>query len=435
MSTTRLFLSRCAAVRDTSAKNPAVSQPVSERGISRNAAAYFGGQLVWTGGQWLLVVILARLDGPGAVGTLTLAFALSAPVIALSQLALRQVLNTDVSGCFTIHTYRWLRLSSTAAAVVAIISTGALLGYRGEALLTIVFIAAARGLESVSDLEHGIMQRAGRLGTASFSFVIRAAVSLILGVGAFLATRSVASVALGVAAGAATALLLFDLVNRNTPHGLPSCSSSSPHRWMLLIRRSLPLTAVSLLISINLNAPRYGVEHVLGSEELGYFAAMTQLISIANLSVTSLGQAFLPELAKAWCCGDLRRYKQLAYAYSSVALLVGLLGVLVISVFGGEILGLLYGAPFAAFGEVFTWLMAAGAVYLLSSAVGLLAMATGRFTSMLLPYTIVTSTTCFLTFLLLPTCGLKGVAVAMGVGNAIGIVIPATTVVRAAKER
>lgn len=402
--------------------------------ISRNAAAYFGGQIVWTGSQWLLVLFLARLSGPSSVGTLTFAFALSAPIIAVSQLALRQVLNIDITERFTMNSYRGLRLVATISAVTLIIVVGTVLGYRDEALLTIIFVAMARGLESLSDIEHGLMQRSGRLDRAAISFLIRAIVSLILGVIAFAATESVAAVALSLTVGAAASLFLVDrrgMTTTPTLHENFRAFSIGWRSWMLITRHSLPLTVVSLLISINANVPRYAVEYMLGSIELGYLAAITQLISIGGLSITSLGQALLPELVKAWSHGDLHRYKLLAFIYSAISAIIGLLAVCFTYAFGGEILGLLYGPSFKAAGGAFPWLMAAGAVYFVSSAVGLIAMATGRFASLMVPYALITSVTSVLSLLLLPRLGLQGIAVATATGHAIGVVTPILTIIRA----
>lgn len=409
-----------------------------KRHVPRNAAAYFGGQIVWTGSQWLLILVLARISGPSPVGILTFAFALSAPFIAVSQLALRQVLNTDITERFTITSYRRLRLVATISAVALIICVATVLGYTDQALLTIIFVAIARGLESLSDIEHGLMQRGHRLDRAAISFLIRAIVSLVLGVVALAATKSVASVALGLAVGAATSLLLFDrrrMTSTYTPHEKSHTLSKGSCSWMLLIRMSLPLTVVSLLISINANVPRYAVEYTLGSVELGYFAAITQLISIGSLSIVSLGQALLPEFVIAWSDNDLRRYKRLAFIYSATSLLIGLLAFAVTYVFGEEILRLLYGPSFKAAGGAFPWLVAAGAVYFVSSAAGLIAMSTGRFASLVIPYTLITCVTAVLSVLLLPRLGLQGLAVATATGHAIGIVTPMLTISRAAKNR
>lgn len=120
-------------------------------GLRRNVSWAFAGNLVYAGTQWLILVVLAQLAAPAAVGQFALGMAIAAPAILLANLQLRVVLATDARDEHAWADYLGLRLSGTAVALV-VIAAIALIGYRGDSARVICLVAAAKAVEAVSDL-------------------------------------------------------------------------------------------------------------------------------------------------------------------------------------------------------------------------------------------------------------------------------------------
>ena len=78
------------------------------------------GNVAYALGQWVQLIILARMGGPAAVGVYVFALSLTAPVMMLGSLCLRFVQACDVRRAYAFREYLGLRGATTAAAVAAI---------------------------------------------------------------------------------------------------------------------------------------------------------------------------------------------------------------------------------------------------------------------------------------------------------------------------
>ena len=105
--------------------------------------------------QWGVVSVIAKGGGTADVGTFTLALALTAPLLAVSQVQLRAVLVTDAMHTTPFAVYRNLRLATTAAFVL-LAPLVAALGDRGGRVVVVVSVfAIAKAFDSVADIFLG----------------------------------------------------------------------------------------------------------------------------------------------------------------------------------------------------------------------------------------------------------------------------------------
>jgi O-antigen/teichoic acid export membrane protein len=392
--------------------------------VHRNAAVFFAGQLTATGCVWLLVVALARLGGPEPVGVFTFALALAAPIIVASQLGLRQLLNTDPRGPARFDDFRRLRLGLSLLAVATIVAVGATLGYHGEALLVIALVAAAKAQDSIGDIYHALLQRAGRLDLAGISLALRGGLLLLLGGAGFALTQSMLAMAGGMALASAMVFAAFD-------RGVARATSAwrrraGPRRcWIAcrrLMRRAAPLAVSVVLINVNFNVPRYAVEAAMGPVGLGLYAAMDNIAAIGLLAVHAIGQSLFPRLADLWAAGDRGSFARLALQYVCVCGGIALIGLGAATFAGPWILNTLYGGAFAEAAPAFRFVMAAMIIAYVANALGHIITATGRFGPLIWPFATVVAVTWGIAAAAVPAWGLAGAAIAVAGGHAVGIV-------------
>jgi O-antigen/teichoic acid export membrane protein len=112
----------------------------------------------------------------------------------------------------------------------------------------------------------------------------------------------------------------------------------------------LPLGALALITSLTLNIPRYFLEELSGTKELGYFAAIVQLASIGAIIVNSIGQTIVPRLA-SYYLAQRRAYFQLLTKALLLAVGIGLVGILLSISFGETLLSLLYSNEFTRYND------------------------------------------------------------------------------------
>lgn len=409
--------------------NPAISRLHTPLSLTRNFSWTLAGNVVYTGCQWAMLTVLAKLGTPGMVGQFVLSLAVTAPVIMFTNLQLRAVQATDARHEYQFADYLGLRLVCTLLAVAAIIAVTFLSGYRGETAAVILAVGAAKAFESISDIYYGLLQNRERMDYIARSMMIKGPLSLIaLAMGSYMTGR--------IFWGACAMALVWGLVlvcydipvagmvlsgkNGWTGERGGYCSifAAMNPRWNRFVlgsltRCSLPLGLVMMLISLNANVPRYFIEHYLGAEQLGIFAAMACFMVAGNTIAGALGQSASPKLARLYAEGQIGAFRGLLMKLLGIGALLGGGGILV-SVFAGrEVLTIFYTPQFAERADVFAWLMGAAAVSYIASFLGY-GMTAARYFQVQIPLMASVSLSSALAcFWLIPGSGIFGAVRAM----------------------
>jgi O-antigen/teichoic acid export membrane protein len=401
--------------------------------LRRNFSWTFIGNLIYSGCQWGMLVVLAKLGNPEMVGTFTLGLAVTAPVMMFSNLQLRDIQTTDAKNHYLFNDYLGLRLITTGLALPIILWITLATGYKGETAIVIILIGFAKGLESISDVFYGLLQKHEKMDRMAVSVMMKGPLSLLmLSIGTYISGSIVWGV-VGLVIAWACILLIWDipsyrwLINKFTSEGeIPDSleGKTAKPRWQLgtirkLIWLSLPLGLVMMLISLNANIPRYFLEQSLGKKELGVFAALAYLIVAGNMVVSALGSAARPRLAKYYAGGNVSAYQKLLLQLVAIACLLGLSGILVAWVAGGQILTIVYQPEYAKYTELLIWLMVTAGIGYVSSFLGEGMTAARYFRTQIPLFIIVTSTSAIASFWFIPKNGLKGAAIALMIAEIV----------------
>lgn len=404
--------------------------------LRRNFSWTFIGNLIYSGCQWGMLVVLAKLGNPEMVGTFTLGLAVTAPVMMFSNLQLRDIQTTDAKNHYLFNDYLGLRLITTGLALPIILWITLATGYKGETAIVIILIGFAKGLESISDVFYGLLQKHEKMDRMAISVMMKGPLSLLmLSIGTYISGSIIWGV-LGLVIAWACILLIWDipsyrwLINKFTSEGeIPDSleGRTAKPRWQLgtirkLIWLSLPLGLVMMLISLNANIPRYFLEQSLGKKELGVFAALAYLIVAGNMVVSALGSAARPRLAKYYAGGNVSAYQKLLVQLVAIACLLGLSGILVAWVAGGQILTIVYQPEYAKYTELLIWLMVTAGIGYVSSFLGEGMTAARYFRTQIPLFIIVTSTSAIASFWFIPKNGLKGAAIALMIAEIVRII-------------
>lgn len=402
--------------------------------LRQNFSWTFVGNIIYAASQWGMLVVLAKLGSPEMVGQFTLGLAVTAPIILLSNLQLRQIQATDVDGKYQFGDYFGLRLICTGVALLAISIITLTAGYRWETSLAILTIGFAKALESITDVFHGLFQYHERMDRIAISLMIKGPLSLLLlGIGTWL-TGNVLGGTIGLATIWAIVLIFYDI-----PRGIAIIQASAPtgtitpdrnHRLQprfniaalrSLFQLSLPLGLVMMLISLNANIPRYFIQHYLGEHELGIFSALSYLMVAGNIVVSALGQSASPRLARYYTAGSSKDFTNLLLKTLLIGALLGGLSILMAAMAGREVLSLLYRPEYAAQGYLFILLMVSAGIGYVSSFLGY-AMTAAQYFRVQMPLCIVTTgVSAICCFWLVPTQGLIGAAIALIVSAVVQI--------------
>ena len=403
-------------------------QPTNPLSLRRNFSWTFLGNAVYAACQWGMLIVLAKLGSPEMVGQFTLGLAVSAPVFMFTNLQLRNIQATDAKRQYLFGDYLALRLIATGVALLVILGITLVSGYRREILLIILLVGLAKAFESISDVFYGFIQHHERMDKIAISLMIRGLSSLlVLSFGIYLSGAMVWGL-LGLAIVWGAILIGWELrsaavltLNQTEHKTKQPYQNSSPWQlqpcWDLKTLRkltwlALPLGFVMMLISLNINIPRYLIEGYLGERELGIFAALAYLMMAGNTIVFALGDSASPRLARYYASGKIKAFRTLLLKLMGIAFLLGVASISLSLVAGKQILTLVYQPEYGEYADLFVWLMVVAAFNYVSSFLGY-AITAARYFRIQIPLLTLTITTSTLACLwLLPRYGLQGVVIA-----------------------
>ncbi|WNG50384.1 lipopolysaccharide biosynthesis protein [Archangium minus] len=340
------------------------------RSVGGNFAWTLSAGLVYALAQWGVLVLYARLGTMEMLGEFALGLAITAPVMLLARMNLRTLQATDAQGAYHFEHYLGLTVLNVLGGVLVCCAIGLVAGYSIRASLVIALLALAKGVEALSEVFYGAMQKAERMGLIARSIIAKSVLSVVLVALALRTTGSpvVAAAALGLAW--AIVLFLFDVHAYRREFG-------GERPWSLLWRRpwrdqcvrlksllrlAYALGITALLSSLRPNVPRYILEAHFGQAELGMYAALAYLTALGGRVVHSLGQAVSPRLGRYHAAGEQGRYGRALAGFVGGAALVGVCAITSAVLLGRWALTLFYGAAYAQNLELFVWLMVAAAL-------------------------------------------------------------------------
>ncbi|MGA2962923.1 MAG: oligosaccharide flippase family protein [Candidatus Korobacteraceae bacterium] len=407
------------------------------RSLRLNFSWTLAGNVVYAATQWGILVLLARLGSPEAVGQFSLGLAVAAPVMLFANLSLRAVQATDARLEFQFRDYAGLRILMTLLAACVICGVGAVL-YRGGTALAVAAFALSKGIESLSDLVYGLWQQQERMDLIAKSLVLRGVLALAATAVGFAVFQTVWIAVCGMAAAWAGVFVFFDVrrgVTVARQIGQTVVPRFSPARMRQLFRLSLPLGIVAMFISFNANVPRYMISHFRSIRELGIFSALGYILMAGTMIIAALGQSATPRLALFASQGETREFRRLSSRLLLIGAGMGVGGVLAALVCGRRIIAMIYGREYAQDSHLFLWLMIAAATGYAASFAGYSLTAARHFQVQMPLFSAITVLTLALCYVMVKSGGAVGAAQALTIIGIVQLVAILATLWRAEARR
>lgn len=398
----------------------ALAVTAQSRSLLGNVRSALSGNSIYALSQFGMLSVLALLTDPTEVGRYALALAITAPAFLFASLKLRQVQVTDANNDYSFGDYLGQRLITSAVTVAVLIPVVAALGMDPRTLATVVAVTVFKAVESVIDILYGAMQRREQLHLVARSQMWRGAGGFAVFAGAiwWAGKVEVASAALAVFTLGQVATN-FWRVRRLAVRVAPSFSWITFRR---LTGLAFPLGAALAVSSLSVNIPRYVIQATQGTGELGIFAALAYFTTVTGMVVSSLGEAASPRLATLYFAGEFKQFRVTLKKLIAMGAGVGVAGLVGVLVLGGPILGIVFGAEYAARNDVLVVLMAGSAILYSTMFVGTAVNAMRRFTVQLPINAGILVTTAVVAWMTVPTWGIMGGAIAMAAGEIVALV-------------
>lgn len=403
----------------SSAASDAVAQaiPLQLRAVPSlrtNFKWTFSGNLTYAACQWGMLSILAKAASTTIVGEFALGLAIAAPVFMFTSLALRAVQATDARSQFEFSDYFTLRVLASTLGLLTVAGFVWAFHYGPATRLVVTLVAAAKAVESLSDVVAGLLQKFERLDQVAVSLMVRGVLSVGAFGAAFLWTRSLpAAVAVLVLTWTAV-FLAYDVwrARRVMGEGRAFFQVRGVALKKLLVL-CMPVGLVMTLSSVNVNLPRYLLVKYMGQAELGIFASMAYLVIAATLIINALGESATARLARMFANRDRAGFRRVMEKLLLTAAIIPVAGVPIALLFGHKLLTLLYRPEYAEHVSVLVILVVTTGLTAVGSFMGYGLTATRSFRIQPVILGTTALTTLVLCVLMIPRLGLNGAALAL----------------------
>jgi O-antigen/teichoic acid export membrane protein len=344
------------------------------------------GNAVYSGGQWAVLVLLAKLTRPEIVGQYALGLAIVLPVIMLTNLQLRWIVTTDVHEQRHFGDYLGFRLLSTGLALGIICAIALTSAYRWQLRIVILMVGLAQAIEAISDIYYARLQLNERLDRVSKSMISRTALSALgLTAGIYLGHSLLWGI-VGIVLARVIVLSGYDI--RGRTHDLDARSEGFSRddvlkpRWDLRAQRellwlTLPLGIIAVSCSLNSSIPRYFIEHALGERALGIFSAMSFMFAAGSMAIVSLGQSAFTRLARSYAAENFVEFRSLIGKLLAMGATLGIFGIILGKVAGRGVLATLFRPEYAEHADLLPWIMGAACITYLAQCLGIAMTAAG----------------------------------------------------------
>jgi O-antigen/teichoic acid export membrane protein len=340
--------------------------------LRSNFAWTFAGNVVYGASQWAVLVVIAKMMPPAALGQFALGLAITAPIMILAYQGLRELQATDARRHFEFPLYLRFRLLSLTLALFVIFSVTKALNYPP----VVIVVGLSKATESICDLMYGKYQQHERMDWIAVSMMLRGVSSVIAVAILLYSTHSIAWGAAGLIIANAAVLALYDWrnpgwlfrsVQTDTTHSLAQTPDlparhSVLHNMSRLAMLGLPLGLAQMLNSFSVNIPRYFLERHAGEASLGIFAAIMYLLVAGRTVTAALAQSCVARLARLYASGDGHAFRLLLLKQLVLAVGFGAAGIVFSLIAGGSFLRLIYRPEYAEYTTVLLLAMIIAAI-------------------------------------------------------------------------
>jgi len=315
---------------------------MNKKSLGSNLIWNSAGTAFYYGCQWLLTVIVVYSGGGFSdAGILSLSISITNVLGILANLNLRNFQVSELDGKFNDGDFLVNRLVTSGISLILCICVAVCGKYGKYEGVCIVAFMIFKVSEALSDVLHGIDQRAWRLDIAGKSFILRGVAILIaIGCGMLLGGNLLFTICL---MAVLTYSIIFFYDFRQCQKQLHPNFSHSKGNVGALIRIGAPLSAYAIFLNLTVTFPRLQIEEQYGKELLGIFSSIaTPTVLVTQLS-SFVFSPFMGTFAEFRKRHDQKRLYRLLLAVFGSTIVTGALSVIAGRVFGEWALVLLFG--------------------------------------------------------------------------------------------
>jgi O-antigen/teichoic acid export membrane protein len=325
--------------------------------LRKNFSWSFTGNMIYAGGQFLMLMCMTKLLAADEVGLFVLATAIITPIQMFMDLQLRGVVATDVRGLYDFGEYFALRIITCTLSFLLGMTISFFIGKGLHMILVMLAVCLFKTADSLADVIYGQYIQRERLDKVAFSRTIRAVFGVLVFIPVLWLTKNIVLALTMVFVTWIIVICAYDLSSvRKFTKISPQFNIKRLRELAIL---ALPLGVTMTLVSLNSSIPRFFTEKYIGTADLGYFGALAYIIAVLGTAVSAVASSASARMSRYYI-DNITAFITLLVKMVIVAVLLGLIGVAISTKFGVRLLTIFYSFEYAQNNKLFVWLMVAG---------------------------------------------------------------------------
>jgi O-antigen/teichoic acid export membrane protein len=399
--------------------------------LAKNSLLTLVANLSFAFTNWLLIVVLAKMNDAQFLGQFVLTLSVVSPIFLFFSLKLRTLLVVDLENEYSLEQYLGTRLIASSIALLVVLILGASF-FKNVPLSLFLIIGTFKCFDALSELFYAYYHRSGHFMVATLSQSARS----LLCIAAIFLCVYLDTTPLGIIIGWVATSSLFCLVDtviftqfRKKKDGVQTAWLQMFNlRFCYYAHKQIFKKYYTLSISLMVGAlfvyiPNFVLEKYVGIKAAGQFAAVSYFLVAGGLLINSVSQASAPKLSALVKANDWHNFASLTLKMCSVGATIGLAGIIVAYLFGHFFLLLFYNANIAQLSTELVWILTAAAIRYIYIFIGTAMNSLKQFNTQTNIYLVGTVSVLVISLILVPMQGTLGAAKAMVIATSIECVL------------
>lgn len=297
------------------------------------------GTLAYFFCQWLLTVLVARMNGYTDAGVFSLAISFANIFSYIELWGIRNFQISDINHEYSNGAYAGARVISTVLALVLFPPVLFLYGYTREVAICCVIAVFFKTAESVTDLFFGVMQRLERYDWIAVSYTLKGMIPSVAFLVMLALDMPLVSAMFIMCLSYVAVMLLYDVI-RLRGSGIFHLEFRNN---LKLFKICFPLMINGLISAYLVYLPRNAVQQIIGSAELGYYSSISTVVVVLSTLVGSVWAALMPTISELVYAKDIKKLRGFFWRILLMLVVIAVLVLVVGNLLGPSVFALIYG--------------------------------------------------------------------------------------------
>lgn len=291
--------------------------------------------------SFFFILVVTRINGVEVQGKYSYVFSLALIAYTISSYGGRTFQVSDWKSNYKNFSYLVIRIISSVVSLIVIFLFSIINNVEMYYILCLIILILAKILESISDVLYGIVQKENELYKAGYSLSAKAIFCMILYLLIDIISGNLILASFSYLFVNAIGLFYDISISKNKINFIIDKKEIND-----LFKSNFYLFALSFLIIIIVNLPRYISKGMISPAENGYLSIFLMIPTIISLFGIFITQPLLIDLTNYYNNKDLANFNNLISKLTKLVLYFSLFGVFVAITFGPWALNLIFNINF-----------------------------------------------------------------------------------------